>query len=125
MPNREIVARFSSRIEAELACAMLREHGLDAHVDADDAGGQHPELAMLTGGARVAVAPDDAEEATTLLAHHPDEIRDDPADGDGGQAVQPGPRRRAAPVIIAIAVIIGLVVLADAVRRGGLLQLGL
>lgn len=127
MLHREIVARFSSRIEAELACSMLREHDIDARIAADDAGGQHPELSMLTGGVRLAVAPEDVELARALLdAGIPDlddaEADDDPAGATlGGSRL--GRRRRRAMAIVAVAVVILLVVFAEAVRQGGMLHL--
>lgn len=123
MPNREIVGHFSSRMEAELARAMLDEHGVDARVDADDAGGQHPELSLLTGGVRLLVASGDVDLARALLASGATKDAGDGAFDEAGGAT-PGPRRRMAPIIVAIAVLVGLLVLADAVRQGGLLQLG-
>lgn len=127
MPNREIVGHFSSRIEAELAGAMLHEHGVDAHVDADDAGGQHPELSMLTGGVRLLVPPDDLNLARDLLAAEAAWVDDEanaPGSADSADTARLSPRRRVAPIVVAIAVVVGLLVLADAVRQGGLLQLG-
>jgi len=60
------VAIVGSRSEAELIVGMLRDHGLNAAVSADDAGGQEPEL--QTQGVRVLVAPADELPARRLLA---------------------------------------------------------
>src|SRR5262245_43257462 len=49
------VAVVGSSIEAELLAGILRSHGLNAVVSADDAGGQYPQVQM--GGVRVLVAP--------------------------------------------------------------------
>jgi hypothetical protein len=65
---RERVGRFSSRGEAQVARAMLSEHGIEARVDADDAAGLHPELSLATGGITLSVAVTDADEARELLA---------------------------------------------------------
>ena len=61
------IGRFSSRGEAQVARAMLSEHGIEARVDADDAAGLHPELSLATGGIHLTVAEADAEEARELL----------------------------------------------------------
>jgi hypothetical protein len=65
---RERIGRFASRSEAQVARAMLSEHGIEAEVDADDAAGLHPELSLATGGITLFVGVDDAEEARELLA---------------------------------------------------------
>jgi hypothetical protein len=60
------VAVVTSRTEAELIVGMLRSHGLNAAVAADDAGGQEPQLQLQ--GVRVLVAPADEAPARRLLA---------------------------------------------------------
>lgn len=60
------VAVVASRTEAELIVGLLRSHGLEAAVSADDAGGQEPQLQMQ--GVRVLVAPSDEASARRLLA---------------------------------------------------------
>jgi len=62
----KIVAVVTSRIEAELIVGMLRSHGLNATLAADDVGGQEPQLQMQ--GVRVLVAPSDEALARRLLA---------------------------------------------------------
>jgi hypothetical protein len=70
------VAIVGSRTEAELLAGVLRSHGLQAAVSADDAGGQYPQ--MQIDGVRVLVAPSDEASARRLLA------ADDGAGPDGG-----------------------------------------
>jgi hypothetical protein len=48
--ERVRVGRFSSRAEAQVARAMLSEHGIEATVVVDDVAGLHPELSLATGG---------------------------------------------------------------------------
>jgi hypothetical protein len=60
------VAVVGSRTEAELLAGMLRSHGLQVTVAADDAGGQYPQ--MQIDGVRVLVAPSDEPSARRLLA---------------------------------------------------------
>jgi hypothetical protein len=60
------VAVVGSRTEAELIAGILRSHGLEAAVSADDAGGQYPQ--MQIDGVRVLVAPSDEASARRLLA---------------------------------------------------------
>ena len=61
-----LVARVTSRIEAELIVGMLRSNGLTAVVSADDAGGQEPQLQVQ--GVRVLVTPSGEAAARRLLA---------------------------------------------------------
>jgi hypothetical protein len=61
------IRRFQDRIEAELACGLLRVHGIPARVAADDAGGQNPALGRQLGGVAVVVADRDLDEALALL----------------------------------------------------------
>ncbi len=59
--------RFTSKAEAELACGLLRSHGIDAYVSVDDAGGNRPDFAFSIGGTVVVVPDDDHEQAQALL----------------------------------------------------------
>lgn len=63
---REILAVVPSRMEAELIVGMLRSHGVSAGYQADDAGGQEPQLQML--GVRVFVAAADEAVAREIMA---------------------------------------------------------
>jgi hypothetical protein len=60
------VAVVGSRTEAELIAGVLRSHGVEAAVSADDAGGQYPQ--MQGDGVLVLVAPADEALARRLLA---------------------------------------------------------
>jgi Putative prokaryotic signal transducing protein len=70
------VAVVGSRTEAELLAGILRSHGVQAAVSADDAGGQYPQMQL--DGVRVLVAPSDEASARQLLA-----AADDSAGPDG------------------------------------------
>jgi len=61
------VAAYPTRHQAELARGFLEACGIPAAIGADDAGATRPELGLLTGGVRVAVPADRAEEAVALL----------------------------------------------------------
>jgi len=65
------VAVVGSRTEAELIVGMLRDHGLDAMVSADDLA--RLDLALQAQGVRVLVAPDEATAAMLLLDRAADE----------------------------------------------------
>jgi hypothetical protein len=62
------VGRFLSRAEAEVARGLLESNGVPAVVLGDDGGGVHPDISYGYGGVALGVHPDDAEEATALLA---------------------------------------------------------
>lgn len=55
--DRLEVARFASLPEAELAVALLRRHGIDAHVADREMANSAPHLQIALGGLRV-TAPD-------------------------------------------------------------------
>lgn len=59
--------RFMSVFEASTACAVLESAGIEAKVVTDNAGGAFPSLSPLSGGVRVLVRSDDAEDARALL----------------------------------------------------------
>lgn len=61
------IDRFVTRTDADLACGLLRAHGIDAFVSVDDAGGQRPDIAFGIGGTAVIVAEDDLQDALALL----------------------------------------------------------
>jgi hypothetical protein len=92
---RRRVGRFASRGEAQVARAMLSEHGIEADVDADDAAGLHPELSLATGGITLSVAVEDVEEAQELL--------DDVRAGDGPDGRPPSARARPWVLLVAAA----------------------
>lgn len=64
-----VVATSGSRLEAMFAVTALEDAGHAAVLLSDDAGGLHPEMGYLYGGAyRVAVPAEDAEAALAYLA---------------------------------------------------------
>jgi hypothetical protein len=66
------IQRFTSRVQADLACSMLRSNGVDARVSSDDAGGLHPDIPFGIGGTVVVVPDEDLELATALLDEEPE-----------------------------------------------------
>jgi hypothetical protein len=61
-----VVRTFLSRIEADLAKSALEAAGIDALVQADDAGGTRPGLWM--GGIAILVRADDRDAALEVLS---------------------------------------------------------
>lgn len=72
------IDRFTSRVQAELACGLLTANGFDAIVLADDAGGLRPEISFGIGGTVVVVPDHQLEQAFALL----DAVGDEMLDGD-------------------------------------------
>jgi hypothetical protein len=70
----EVGGGFATRSDAELAQGALAAAGISSVIAADDAGGAYP--FDLTGGARLLVEQDDAEDAAAVLGG-------DQADADG------------------------------------------
>ena len=62
---RAVIAIVSSRVEAELMAGMLRAHGVNAIVSADDLGGV--DMALQMQGVRVLVSEEDKSAARQLL----------------------------------------------------------
>jgi len=62
-----VVARFSTRMEAEMAAGLLEAEGIAAYVSADDAGGAYPSLQFIRG-VRLIVLPEDEAQARAILA---------------------------------------------------------
>jgi hypothetical protein len=67
----EVVARVSTRPEAELIRARLESEGIAAAVLSDDAGGMYPNLS--SGGVRVVVGAADLARATEILTEPQDD----------------------------------------------------
>jgi hypothetical protein len=61
------IAKFSGEFEAQVAKAHLESEGITANMVTDDGGGAFPNLSMLTGGVRLVVRAEDAEEAMVAL----------------------------------------------------------
>jgi hypothetical protein len=69
------VGIYPTRQDAELAQAALAVVGIPSVLAADDAGGAYP--FDLTGGARLLVAQEDAEDAAALLSDRPHARREE------------------------------------------------
>ena len=80
MAEMVVIAKFRNRVEAEMAQTMLSDAGIDSYIKADDAGGMVAGMDATTGGARLLVAGDDAQEAVEILEQAVDE--DDLADAE-------------------------------------------
>jgi hypothetical protein len=63
-----VTAIVSSRVEAQLIVGMLRDHGIDAVMSADDLGGV--DMALQMQGVRVLVSKEDEYAARQLLNQH-------------------------------------------------------
>jgi hypothetical protein len=61
------IERFTSRVDAELACSMLTAHGFNARVSGDDVAGVHPDIPFGIGGTAIVVPADQYAEAIALL----------------------------------------------------------
>jgi len=61
-----VIESFSDRSFAEAAVSLLASEDIEAEIDADDAGGEFPNLDFARG-ARVLVAERDAERARVVL----------------------------------------------------------
>jgi hypothetical protein len=73
----EMVARYSTRHEAELAAGFLRNAGVDAIVQSDDASGWEPGL-TFAGSAWISVPETDATRALEILQDL--DVTQEPAD---------------------------------------------
>jgi hypothetical protein len=62
----EVVATANSSSAAELIASLLENHGIAAHISADDGGAQLPSLDPLRG-VKVFVRPSDAAAARAIL----------------------------------------------------------
>lgn len=62
-----VAATVTDAFEAEVARVALEDAGIRAVVQADDAGGMHPQLTSV-GGVRILVNARDLEEAQQILA---------------------------------------------------------
>jgi len=67
MPGPVIVKVYNYRHEAQLAVEILKSHDIEAVIQADDAGGMRPDLAMHTGGVRLYVNERDSQQARDIL----------------------------------------------------------
>jgi type III secretory pathway lipoprotein EscJ len=65
------IRTLATRDEAEIVQGLLASAGIDASIQADDAGGAYP--FVLSGGAQVLVDESDATAASEILANRTDE----------------------------------------------------
>lgn len=61
------IERFTSRVQAEVACGWLTAQGIDARVSSDDANGAHPDIPFGIGGTAIVVPDGQLAEASSLL----------------------------------------------------------
>jgi Putative prokaryotic signal transducing protein len=64
-----VAGTYNTRSDAELAQTALTAAGIESVIESDDAGGAYP--FDLSGGARLLVDEDDAEEAAAILGDPP------------------------------------------------------
>lgn len=110
--ERVRVGRFSSRAEAQVARAMLSEHGVEATVVVDDVAGLHPELSLATGGLALEVVVEDLDEARELLADVPPAV--------SGASARPRLRRRLVVWLMLVVALLLAVAVVTAVAEVGL-----
>ena len=64
------IASYGTTFAARAAVAHLESEGIKASVVTDNAGGAIPSMSNLSGGVRLVVSSDDAEQASAILAQH-------------------------------------------------------
>ena len=64
------IASYGTTFAARAAVAHLESEGIKASVVTDNAGGAIPSMSNLSGGVRVVVASDNADQASAILAQH-------------------------------------------------------
>ena len=64
-----MVGSYGTRVQAEMMCELLRNEGIDAITEIDDAGGLRPDVPIGMGGAKVLVRPEDEDRAKEILEH--------------------------------------------------------
>ena len=64
--HEEVIESFTDHSFAEAAISLLSSEGIEAHIHADDAGGELPNLGFARG-VRVLVLKADAERARMIL----------------------------------------------------------
>ncbi len=66
--NLVVVHAFATEAQADMAKSALESAGIDSMIQADSAGGMRPHIAWATGGYKVLVREEDAEDAREALA---------------------------------------------------------
>ena len=67
MEKLVLLHSFYHKHQAQTAIGLLEEAGIQAMLQADDAGGFYPHLTLAAGNNRVLVHPDDAERAVEVI----------------------------------------------------------
>jgi len=69
MPDAHLVVirSFGTAAEADLAKSVLESAGIASMIQADSVGGMRPHVAWATGGYKILVREDDADEARDVL----------------------------------------------------------
>jgi hypothetical protein len=80
------IGAYPTRSNAELAQAALAAAGIPSLLESDDAGGAYP--FDLSGGARLLVAEEDAEDAGALLADRPPAEASEPECDSGEEELE-------------------------------------
>ena len=62
-----VVRTFATEAEADVAASALEAAEIGAMIQADTAGGMRPHIAWATGGFKVLVREEDADEAREIL----------------------------------------------------------
>lgn len=62
-----VVRSFASQMEADLAKGALEAAGIEAIIQADTAGGMRPHIAWSSGGFKLVVRQEDADDARAVL----------------------------------------------------------
>lgn len=93
MDGWSVVVVCADQHQAFLVASLLHSAGLLARVDASDTAGWQPFLTIDSGGYRVVVPDDQAEEANRIIATLPvdDPEADDDAAGDAEAEWDEGP----------------------------------
>ena len=73
MPGPVCIKVYNYRHEALRAVEILKSHGIEAMIRADDAGGMRPDLVMHTGGVKLIVIEEAADRALEILESFEDE----------------------------------------------------
>jgi hypothetical protein len=80
------IASYGTTFAARAAVAHLESEGIKASVVTDNAGGAIPSMSTLSGGVRIVVSRDDAEQATAILSEHFSSEEVEEAEEAGDQA---------------------------------------
>ncbi len=66
--NLVVIRAFGTAAEAEQAKSALESAGIASMIQADSVGGMRPHVAWASGGYKILVREDDADEASAILS---------------------------------------------------------